>query len=121
MTHPDGYYVGIRLFNEEHYWHAHEQWEECWLGSPEPDNTFYKGIIQAAAALYHWQKGNLRGLHRNWEKSRNKLVGLTSPYMGMNLEQFIGAMDVFVEGVGRQADFPPSSMLALPRLAVEWG
>lgn len=89
------YLEGIQLFNAGHFWHAHEQWEECWLRSSEPDSTFYKGIIQAAAALVHWQKGNPRGLHLNWAKSRPKLVGLPSPYMGIDVTSLLAAMDDF--------------------------
>ena len=45
------YREGIRLFNAGEFWHAHEQWEACWLIAREPELTFYQGIIQAAAAL----------------------------------------------------------------------
>lgn len=93
----DDYIEGIRLFNAGKFWHAHECWEQCWLGSPEPENTYYKGIIQAAAALYHWYtKDNPRGLHRNWCKSRAKLQTLPACYMGIDIDAFIVAMDAFV-------------------------
>lgn len=92
----DPYLEGVRLFNQGEYWHAHEQWESCWLTSSEPNSTFYKGIIQAAAALVHWQRGNLRGLRRNWEKSRPKLVALPSPMNGLDVHGLIQSMDRFV-------------------------
>lgn len=90
------YREGVRLFNAGAFWHAHEQWEECWRQAHEPDATFYKGIIQAAAALVHWQKGNLRGLRRNWEKSRPKLVALPRVMHGLELGRLIAEMDQFV-------------------------
>ncbi|NJL35275.1 MAG: DUF309 domain-containing protein, partial [Chloroflexaceae bacterium] len=31
MEYPEPYLEGIRLFNAHHFWHAHEQWEACWL------------------------------------------------------------------------------------------
>jgi uncharacterized protein len=92
---------GVRLFNEGEFWHAHEQWEACWLGSSEPDSTFYKGIIQAAAALVHWKKGNPRGLRRNWEKARPKLVALPAGMHGLNLGALVDDMDGFVRSEGR--------------------
>jgi hypothetical protein len=104
------YLEGIRLFNAEHFWHAHEQWEACWLASDEPDATFYKGIIQAAAALVHWQKGNPRGLQRNWAKSLRKLETLPSPYMGLDLLALRATMDAFIAA---QEQHPPP---AVPRL-----
>lgn len=102
------YLEGIRLFNEGQFWHAHEQWESCWLAAAEPDATFYKGIIQAAAALVHWQRGNPRGLQRNWQKSRRKLETLTSPYMGLDLHEFSTLMEHFIasDQQGRSLSVP---------------
>ena len=90
------FHEGIRLFDAGHYWHAHEQWEACWLQSAEPEATFYKGLIQAAAALVHWQRGNGRGLQRNWFKARPRLVALAPAYHGLDLAVLINAMDRFV-------------------------
>ena len=96
---------GVRLFNEGHYWHAHEQWEICWLRSSRRDALFYKGIIQAAAALVHWQKGNLRGLRRNWEKARPKIVAMPPTLHGIDLASLVREMDRFVVAAG--AATPP--------------
>ena len=93
----DVYLEGIRLFNAGEFWHAHEQWEACWLIAREPELTFYQGIIQAAAALVHWQRGNPRGLRRNWEKGRPKLVALPPEMLGLDLRALIADMDRFVQ------------------------
>ena len=98
------YLEGIRLFNAGEFWHAHEQWEACWLIAREPEITFYQGIIQAAAALVHWQRGNPRGLRRNWEKGRPKLVALPPVMLGLDLRALIANMDRFVIAGG---DSPP--------------
>lgn len=87
---------GVRLFNAGQFWHAHEQWEVCWMRAQEPEATFYKGIIQAAAALVHWQRGNLRGLRRNWYKARPKLVAMMQDVRHQEIGRFIAAMDRFV-------------------------
>lgn len=96
MTYHTAYLEGIRLFNDSLFWHAHEQWEECWHMASGTDVTFYKGMIQAAAALEKWKRGNIRGLHLNWSKSQPKLLILPSPYMGLDVSTFIAAMESFV-------------------------
>ena len=112
LEHDDAeaYREGIRLFNAGEFWHAHEQWEQCWMRSSEPDSTFFKGIIQAAAALVHWQRGNPRGLRRNWEKSRPKLVALPPAVRGIDVRALIAAMDAFVLAGGLA---PPPRLLTL--------
>lgn len=100
MTYSPEHLEGIRLFNEGHYWHAHEQWEVCWLRSAEPDATFYKAIIQAAAALVKWRQGNLRGLRRNWAKSCARLDRLPPAYLGLDLADLRAQIDRIVADPG---------------------
>jgi predicted metal-dependent hydrolase len=109
----DAFLEGVRLFNQGEFWHAHEQWEACWKASGEPDALFYKGIIQAAAALVHWRKGNLRGLRRNWEKGRPKLVALAPAMNGLDLRALIADMDGFVLSDGL-AGAPPRLRFSNP-------
>lgn len=106
--HPDylaDFAAGAQLFDAGDYWEAHERWEQCWRVASEPDATFYKGIIQAAAALVHWQRGNQRGLWRNWIKARPRLVALTPVMHGIALHALIADMDQFVQHQG--AGNPP--------------
>jgi predicted metal-dependent hydrolase len=109
MADPSAFHEGVRLFQAGQFWHAHEQWEECWRVAGGPTASFYKGIIQAAAALVHWQRGNNTGLRRNWAKARPKLAALPAGFGGVDLAALIEAMDAFVA-----ADPPPSA--APPRL-----
>lgn len=93
------YPEGVRLFNAGHYWHAHEQWEACWLASSdETDRRFYQALIQCAAALVKWQQSNPRGLALNWAKSRRQLAGLPPRYYGVDLQSLRATMDCFVRG-----------------------
>ncbi len=105
MTYPADYLTGVGLFNDGHFWHAHESWEEAWKATNDPDlRLFFKGIIQTAAALVHWQRGNPRGLHLNWQKARPKLLGLPEEVLGVDLVRLIAAMDRFetMQGVGME-------------------
>ncbi len=97
MPYPEAYLEGIRLFNAGHFWHAHEQWEQCWRAATDADDArFFKGIIQTAAALVKWQQSNRRGMQRNWAKSRARLAGLPSPYMGVDLLVLYDEMERFI-------------------------
>ena len=103
MDYPAHYLAGIDLFNGGSFWHAHEEWEDAWKAEVNPTRRlFYKGIIQTAAALVHWQRGNPRGLHLNWAKARPKLEQLPPEVLGLDIRSLIDHMDRFeaVEGVG---------------------
>ncbi len=103
MSYPHAYLEGISLFNAGHYWHAHEQWEDCWRAAEGDDARFYQAIIQAAAALVKWQQGNRRGMALNWAKSRARLAVLPDTYNGLDLRALREHLDQMVAG----AAIPP--------------
>ncbi len=109
MDLPEHFLEGVRLFNAGQYWHAHEAWEDAWKAEYDATHKlFYKGIIQTAAALVHWQRGNPRGLRLNWAKARPKLAQLPAFMMQLDISSLIAAMDRFE---ARQGDG-----LSAPRL-----
>ncbi|GAC1360233.1 MAG: DUF309 domain-containing protein [Herpetosiphon sp.] len=108
MHEQELYREGIQRFNEGRYWDAHESWEDAWkTHSDSHIRLFFKGIIQTAAALVHWQRGNPKGLHLNWQKARPKLLQLDAIERGIPIPPLIAYMDRFVE-VDGQGIAPPT-------------
>lgn len=106
--------AGIVLLQAGSYWEAHEAWEYCWRSADPPESTWYKGLIQAAAALEQWRRGNQRGLLRNWEKARVKLIDAPASWRGVDIVWLVVAMDRFTSGEDTRvapvlivADTPP--------------
>jgi uncharacterized protein len=94
---------GRELFNAGEFWEAHEAWEPAWLAAREPDRTFFQGLIQAAAALVHWQRHNPRGLRANWFKARPKLLALDPAYQGYDLARLIRDLDALIHDTSQAA------------------
>jgi predicted metal-dependent hydrolase len=67
------------------FFEAHEIMEEFWIGYRGADRDFYKGLIQAAAALHHAARGNPAGASRVARRARAYLA----PYAPRH-----GAIDV---------------------------
>lgn len=78
----------IRLFNHGNFFEAHEVLEQAWKVAEGAEKIFYQGIIQAAAALVHVQRGNYAGAASIYLKSRAKLDQFPAVWMGIELEQF---------------------------------
>lgn len=95
---PPEFYAGLSRFNAGEFWHAHEEWERCWLRAEGQDAAFYQALIQAAAALVKWRQGNRRGLGLNWAKSRARLETLPPLYHGIDLADLREHMDRLVAG-----------------------
>lgn len=107
MHDEDHYRAGIALFNDRRFWDAHEAWEDAWKAETDPTRRlFYKGIIQTAAALVHWQRGNPRGLHLNWAKARPKLLQVGVAQLQLPIPPLIAHMDRFEAAEGMGVDPP---------------
>jgi len=99
MSHPDFFEQGIDLFNEGRFFECHEAWEEIWKRSEGDAKLFYQGLIQAAVAILHAQRGNLEGARSLHQKAREKLDFLPDDHMGLALGEMRIALANFIEVV----------------------
>ncbi|MFI5449161.1 MAG: DUF309 domain-containing protein [Candidatus Bathyarchaeia archaeon] len=87
--------LGLDLFNQERYWESHEALESVWLTAIGREKRLLQGLILAAAALVHLQKGEddvaLSILNRASEKFRNDKGSYSGIDIG-KLEEIINSM-----------------------------
>jgi len=90
---------GIELFNAGRFFDCHETWEEVWKRARGEEKLFYQGMIQAAAAILHAERGNPRGARSTWDKARVKLELLPAEHMGIALGELRAAVAGFIAAV----------------------
>ena len=76
---------GIKSFNENQYYDAHELWEELWSDYYLPDANFVQGLIQLSVAYFHISNQNLKGAKSLFNKSIQKLVDYVPYHRGLNI------------------------------------
>jgi hypothetical protein len=70
----------VDLFNRGRYWEAHEALETIWRSVPDEDEArVLQGLIQAAAALLHRERGNRHGVAAVGGAALDKLHGPQHP------------------------------------------
>jgi predicted metal-dependent hydrolase len=97
---------GIALFNRGRFFECHEEWEKVWKRSTGQQKIFRQGLIQAAVALLHIQRGNLRGAASLYAKARAKLDGFPGSYAGIALDRFRADLDAFITAALANAPLP---------------
>jgi hypothetical protein len=103
----DTFQRGLALFNRGEFFACHEVWEELWLRSTGAEKLFFQGLIQAAVAILHAERGNLRGATSTWRKARTKLDALPANHMGIALAEFRDALAEFFVKASDSRDLPP--------------
>ncbi len=77
------------LFNAGDYWAAHEALETVWRSIISDDAaSVWQGLIQAAAALLHLQRGNRHGVVGVGRGALDKLRGPQRPDVEFETVQF---------------------------------
>jgi uncharacterized protein len=102
---------GIELFNAGRFFDCHEVWEEVWKRSSGAEKLFYQGMIQAAVAILHAQRGNPRGARSTCDKARAKLERLPAEHMGIALGELRAAVDAFVKAANEGGSAPLPTIL----------
>ena len=80
---------GITLFNTGLFFECHEYLEDVWRATAGRDRTFYHGIIQTAAAFYHFEKNNLHGARTLLEKALQKLAPYRPAHLSIDIARLI--------------------------------
>jgi len=77
---------GVELFRSGGYWHAHEEWEAVWMRwRKRPENLFFKGLIQLAAAHHQRVHGRYAGFLIHLRRSEEKLAPYGDEFLGISL------------------------------------
>ena len=63
--------------------------EQLWLKTDGRPRDFYKGLIQAAVACYHWSRGNPGGAMSLYRSSHRYLRRYRPECLGVDVEGFL--------------------------------
>ena len=80
---------GIALFNHHRFFECHDVLEQVWLQTEGRPRDFYKGLIQAAVAFYHWSRRNPGGAMSLYRSSSRHLKKYRPEYLGVDVEALL--------------------------------
>jgi len=108
---------GIRLFNEEYFFEAHEVLEDLWKREHGKPKLFLQGLIQICAAYHHFQNGNLIGAETLLERGAQKMRSYPPDYLGIDTATLLAHVDRDRERIGKmQRGEVDQKSLEFPRI-----
>ncbi len=84
---PEQAQAGIRLFNEGHYFEAHEELEAAWRAEKGKIRELYQGILEAAVTYLHITRGNYHGAVKVYGRSMRWLKDWPETCRGVHVGQ----------------------------------
>lgn len=122
--HPSGYdphYLGFfECFNAGEYYEAHDVLEELWLPSRgQPDDLFYKGLIQLAGAFVHFQKRRMGPGIALLKLAESNFARFPTPRHGLDLRGVMNSCGTWIK-LASHPDHPvnPLDQGAAPQLSI---
>ncbi len=106
--------AGIRLFNSQKFFQAHEALEGVWLKAHGDEKTFLHGLIQIAAAFHHHTRHNPAGFQSLLEKGWRKLGKFGVERQGLDLAALRRQLEPWREILKRPQGLQRASAPPLP-------
>jgi hypothetical protein len=91
---------GVALYNAGRFWEAHEALEPVWRAAPPPERDFWQGLIQAAAAMLHRERGNRHGLITQGGAAIRRLGTAPPPGFPVETVRFVQTLRRCVDEAG---------------------
>jgi threonine dehydratase len=107
----DEFARGIALFNEGHFFEAHEVLEDVWRAAPAEEKKFLQGLVQLAVAFHHHSTGNPVGMRSVMERGIKNLGGQADNFCGVELAPLMRSLTIWREAMENGKTLP-----ALPRI-----
>lgn len=113
--------AAAELFNRARYLAAHEVLDDLWEETEGEAADFYKGLIQAAICLHHWQEGNPAGARKLYQGHRRCLAAYLPRYRGVDVEAFLRSMQAALAPLlrSKSGEEPAFDEAARPLLLLE--
>jgi uncharacterized protein len=104
---------GLRLFNQGHYFEAHEALEEAWNAESGKVRDLYRGILQIAVTYLHVTRGNYNGAVKVYGRSLKWMQGWPEVCRGIQVGQLRRDAQAVIEevqrlGMGKIGEFDQS-------------
>ncbi len=83
------FYEGVDQFNDGYYFESHETLEDLWMVTPLPERDLLQAIIQLAAGLVHYARGEYPGIAKLLDASADKLQPFSPAALGVDVDALV--------------------------------
>jgi uncharacterized protein len=96
---------GIELFNEEHFFEAHEVLEDVWRDAPSAEKRFLQGLVQLAVAFHHHSTGNRVGSHSVMARALGNISSHPEGLHNLHTREIVESVAPFLHALEQHRPF----------------
>ena len=115
LTLEENHRLGIKHFDAERFFPAHEAWETCWKQAKGTDESeFFKGLSQLGAGYTHLRRGNLHGAYTLLRRGGGRIARYPDGHRGVPVRHLSATALAQAE----ELEAAEAAGLAAPRLRI---
>ena len=92
--------AGVDHYNAGRFWQAHESLEVVWRQAAPPERPLWQGLLQAAAAMLHRERGNRHGVEAQGRAALEKLRAPAPRGFPIETVRFLQELTACIEAGG---------------------
>ena len=97
---------GLRCYQNQEFFAAHEHWEAEWLRCDEPEKTFLQALIQITAAFHHMKRGNITGTLSLLRAAYGRLQNFPAQFQGIAVEELRLTIHCWLDALEDSSELP---------------
>jgi predicted metal-dependent hydrolase len=90
---------GLKSFNHQQFYKAHEGFESAWRESPDETREFYRALLQLSGGYFRLTQGRAEAAHKFFTRALNWLEPFPNPYKSIDTDQIRHALKHLVEAI----------------------
>jgi predicted metal-dependent hydrolase len=87
------FYAAVDQFNDGYYCESHETLEDLWMVTPVPERDLFQAIIQLAAGMVHYARGEYAGIVKLLDASADKLQRFPPAALGVDVDALVADIE----------------------------
>ncbi|MFW5714602.1 MAG: DUF309 domain-containing protein [Brevefilum sp.] len=106
---PPSFYEGIRLFNQQDFYEAHEYFEDAWRQTFGDEREFFRALLQLSGGFYRLTQNRPEAARKFFAHAHKWLALYPDNFHGFDIAQIRAYTDQLIKTIDEKT--PPDEIL----------
>ncbi len=99
---PDAFYQGLRTFNQQAFYEAHEHFEDAWRQTPTDDREFFRAFLHLSGGFYRLTQDRPEAARKFFSHAKKWLANFPDSYHGFDVSQIMEVVQRLINTINQK-------------------
>jgi predicted metal-dependent hydrolase len=101
QRYPQEFSQGLRLFNHNLYYEAHEAFEDAWRKTADPSREFFRALLQISGGFYRLSQDRPTAAKKFFKHADYWLTFFPETHLGVNIPDLKRNLQLIIDAIDR--------------------